>query len=89
MRAVDSFNAELRAAGRLRAAHGLADPSSALVVDNRAGVELLTEGPVHNPAEYLSGFWIIDADSPSHAREIALAASRACNRKVELRALLG
>jgi len=38
--------------------------------------------------EYYSGFWLIEAGDESKARELALAGSLACNRKVELRPYL-
>ena len=35
------------------------------------------------------GFWLIEAADEAVAKELALAGSKACNRKVELRPLLG
>jgi hypothetical protein len=50
---------------------------------------LVTEGPLHSGPEYLSGFWIIDARTLEEARTLAAEASKHCNRRVELRPLLG
>jgi len=53
------------------------------------------DGP-NNPAnpngievpECYSGFWLIEASDEAKAKELALAGSLACNRKVELRPYL-
>jgi hypothetical protein len=48
----------------------------------------VTAGPVNDVVEYQSGFWLIKADSREAAEELAAEGSKACNRKVEVRALL-
>ncbi|WP_250444454.1 YciI family protein [Actinotalea sp. C106] len=88
--AVDAFNERLRAAGYWIFAGGLVAPSTATVVDHRGAEEaLLTDGPLHDTKEHVSGFWIIDAPDPNVALELAAEGSKHCNRKVELRAFLG
>jgi hypothetical protein len=89
MEAIDSFNDQLRANGQWIFAGGLAAPSTANVIDNRAGAGVETGKPLFGAAENFSGFWLIEAASSDVARELALAGSKACNRKVELRPLLG
>jgi hypothetical protein len=89
MEAIDSFNDQLRANGQWIFAGGLAAPSTANVIDNRAGAGVETGKPLFGAAENFSGFWLIEAASRDVARELALAGSKACNRKVELRPLLG
>jgi hypothetical protein len=44
---------------------------------------------VTSTGEYMSGFWIIQADSREQAERLAAEGSKACRRKVELRAFLG
>ena len=88
MTAIDAFNDGLRERGQFIFACGLSSLESALVIDNRNGVNLVSEGPLHDSHEYISGFWIIEAKSPEDARELATSASLACNRRVEIRALL-
>ena len=88
MEAIDSFNDQLRANGQWIFAGGLAAPSTANVIDNRAGAGVETGKPLFGAAENFSGFWLIEAASSDVARELALAGSKACNRKVELRPLL-
>ena len=87
MLAIDSFNEDLRASDRFIFAWGLTHPCEAKVIDNRQGVGLQTEGPLHSSQEFVSGFWIITAESHAEAIDLAHRASLACNRKVELRKL--
>ena len=89
MRAIDEFNDGLSANNQLIMACGIADPAESFVIDNRAGAKLETAGPLHELVEFMSGFWLIHADSLEAAREIAARGSKACNRKVELRKLHG
>lgn len=87
--AIDEFNDGLRADGHWVFACGIDSPKSALLIDNRAGAGLLTHGPLIDSTEYMSGFWIVDAEDHETAQALAVAGSKACNRKVELRPLLG
>ena len=82
------FNDRLRANGHLILAEGLQSPNTAAVFDNRGGTLRFWEGPLHNAKEYVSGFWLVTAPDREAARMLAAEASRACNRKVELRMLL-
>ncbi|NBR65479.1 MAG: hypothetical protein EBT65_06040 [Actinobacteria bacterium] len=45
--------------------------------------------PVNDTTEYMAGFWLISADSLEQAQELARLGSKACNRKVEVRPLIG
>ncbi|MGC4939628.1 YciI family protein [Kribbella sp. DT2] len=86
--AVDVFNERLQADGHWVFAGGLAAPSSATVIDNRAGASLFTDGPFLESKEYLGGFWILEAPDLDVALELAADGSRACHRKVEVRPFL-
>ena len=88
MAAVDEFNDHLEAHGHWIFACGLAAPSTSKVIDNRLDVNQIDEAPLLPAKEQFSGFWIIDAESNEEALSLALAGSKACNRKVELRPLL-
>lgn len=88
MAAVDEFNEQLRAAGHWVLAGGLAAPATATVVDNRGGTAVFTDGPFVESTEYLTGFWIMEATDLDEVRSLAARASKACNRKLEVRALL-
>jgi len=89
MKAIDAFNDQLRENGQWIFAGGLAAPSTANVIDNRAGAGIETSKPLFGASENFSGFWLIEAADEATAKELALAGSKACNRKVELRPLLG
>lgn len=88
--AIDALNDRWRAEGSLVLACGLTDPSQARVVDARGDEEpVLSEGPLHEAKDFVSGFWILEVGDVSDGEVIAIAAeaSRACNRRVEVRAL--
>ncbi len=86
--AIDIFNERLQAEGHWVFAVGLGAPSTATVIDNRAGEPVFTDGPFLESKEYLAGFWIIDAADLDVALRLAADGSKACNRKVEVRPLL-
>src|SRR4029077_3710072 len=89
MATIDVFNEGLQAAGHWVFAVGLGAPSTATVIDNRDGQALITDGPFLESKEYLAGFWIIEAADLDVALKLASEGSNACNRKVEIRPLLG
>ena len=89
MATIDIFNDRLQKDGHWIAAGGLAAPESASVIDNRRDAKVETGKPFFGAKEHFSGFWLISADSEETARELAFQGSKACNRKVELRPLLG
>lgn len=85
MAAIKAFNDGLREKGYLVLAEGLIDPATASVIDNRAGANIVTDGPLFKDKENISGFWIIDVPNKEIARDLAFEGSKACNRRVELR----
>jgi len=89
MAAIDVFNEQLVADGHWVFAGGLADPSTATVVDGRGGEAVFTDGPYLESKEYTAGFWIIEAPDLDVALRLAAQGSRHCNRRVELRPILG
>jgi hypothetical protein len=86
--AVDAFNDRLRAAGQWVFAAGLSGPADATVVDDRDGVGLVEPGPRTDAPEHVAGFWIWDLPDGETALRLARDASRACNRRVEVRPVL-
>ena len=84
---IDKFNDSLRANNQFIFAWGLQAPETATVIDNRAGANLETGKPLFDAKEHYSGLWLIEADSSETAKKLAYEASKACNRKVELRPL--
>ena len=89
IKAIDDFNDKIEDAGQRLFACGIDSPSKAIVFDSRNGKSETLEGPHHKNDEYFSGFWIIKVDSLDEAKKLAAEGSAACNRKVELRPLLG
>ena len=87
--AIDVFNEGLQAEGHWVFAGGLGEPSTATVIDNRDGEAAFTDGPFVESKEYLAGFWIMEAPDLDVALKLAAEGSRACNRKVEVRPILG
>jgi hypothetical protein len=87
MEAINAFNDGLRENGQWIFAWGLQAPETATVIDNRNGANAETGKPLFDAKENFSGLWLIEADSPETAKKLAYEASKACNRKVELRPL--
>ena len=87
--AIDAFNEKLVLAGQRIVAIGIDSPDKSVVIDNREGRNEITEGPLHNSSEYVSGIWIIDVSTEDLALQLASEGSKACNRRVELRPILG
>ena len=69
---------DLKQAGELVAAEGLASPGQARIVraGSGSGPEV-TDGPFAETKEFLAGFWIVDVDSAARAYAIAATASAA------------
>lgn len=89
MRAIDTLNDALRANGQWVFACGIGAPDTATLVDNRDDLGESVAASLFTERDFYSGLWVIDVDSLGTARNLTLAASRACNRRVELRPLLG
>lgn len=85
---IDVFNERLRRDGHWVFAGGLGFPDTATVVDNRGDASIVTAGPFVESKEFLAGFWVIEAPDVDVALRLAADASRACNRKVEVRPFL-
>jgi hypothetical protein len=71
------LNRELREAGELVSAEGLADPRQAVIVRVGKDGEPVTDGVFPESKEFLAGYWIVDVESEKRAYEIAARASSA------------
>ena len=71
------LDVELRHAGVLVSAEGLADPRQAIIVRADTNGAPVTDGVFPESKEFLAGYWIIDVDSEKHAREVAAKCSLA------------
>lgn len=87
--AIDDFNDFLVAKGYRLLAIGLAEPTKAKLFDYRVGNQLTVDGPLIDSKEFVSGLWVIDVPTLEIAEELAAQGSQACNRRVELRPVLG
>ncbi|MEA5363854.1 YciI family protein [Amycolatopsis sp., V23-08] len=83
--AIGEFNDRLIADGHWVFAGGLADTTTATVVDNRGGDAVVTDGPFLESKEYLAGVWVWEAPDLDVALELATEASKVCDRKIEVR----
>jgi hypothetical protein len=75
---METLAQDLRAAGELVAAEGLASPGQARIV--RAGKDggpEVTDGPFAESKEFLAGYWIVDVETRERAYAIAARASSA------------
>ena len=88
MQAINAFNDLLRTNGQWIFAGGLSAPSQGNVIDHRGGANLATGQPLFSAKENYSGFGLISAADHAVATQLAFEASKACNRRVELRPLL-
>ena len=89
MAAIDIFNEKLQKNGHWVFACGVDSPKSATLVDNRTDAGVTHAGSYIDHDEFQSGFWIIAAADHDEAIALAHEGSKACNRKVEVRPLLG
>jgi len=73
------LNRELREAGELVGAEGLAPPGQARVVRSQAadGAPEVTDGPFAESKEFLAGYWMVDVETAERAYAIAGKASTA------------
>lgn len=88
--AIDVFNQKLVENGHFVFAAGLSLPTSATTIDNRKGVgeAILLDGPYVETKEFMAGLWIWEADNLDVALALATEASKACNRRIEVRPIL-
>ena len=78
IRFMKDFAGELKSAGELVAAEGLASPEHARVVRaGKGGAPEVTDGPFAEAKEFLAGYWIVDVETTEQAYEIAARASAA------------
>lgn len=87
--AIDQFNEKLESAGQRLLAAGIDSPNKSALFDFRVGHAEITEGPLIESDEIIAGFWVIEVENLEIARALAAEGSKSCNRKVELRPLLG
>jgi hypothetical protein len=65
------FGKQLRAAGELVGAEGLATPTQAKLVRAGKDGKPITDGVFPESKEFLAGYWIVDVESPERAYQLA------------------
>ena len=85
----DAFNEQLKADGYWVFAGGLAEATTATVVDGRGDKPIITDGPYLESKELIGGFWVVDAPDLDVALRLAAEGSKACGGTVEVRAFDG
>ncbi len=88
MAEITVFNEQLQADGYWVFAGGLSNPDLATTVDNRNDSPMVTDGPFAETKEFINGLWIWDVPDLDTALSLAEQASRACQRKIEVRPFL-
>ena len=90
-----SLNQELKEAGELLSAEGLAWPTQAKRVRADKDGTPITDGVFPESKEFLIGYWIIDVESPERAYQVAARASAApgpggvpLNNAIEVRQIM-
>ena len=87
MAAVGAFNTELQDAGALVTLGGLEPPSTAITVDATSGTPTRTNAPFVEAAEYVGGFWVIEAADQEAALAWAEKGATALKDRIEVRAV--
>jgi hypothetical protein len=73
-----TLNTDLKTAGELVGAEGLAPPGQARIVRaTKNNVPAVTDGPYPEAKEFLAGYWIVETETAERAYEIAARASSA------------
>jgi hypothetical protein len=75
-----ALNEDLKRAGELVSAEGLASPGEAKLVRIGKNGQPATDGVFPETKEYLAGFWIVDVESADRAYAIAARVSSAPGR---------
>ena len=84
--AVEEFNNDLNKSGAFVFAGGLHPPSSAKTVDATGDEPVVADEPFVEAAEYVGGFWVIEAEDEDAAVRWATQASKALGGRIEVRA---
>jgi hypothetical protein len=81
---VDAYNRRHTASGELLGAFGLADEVMAKTVRVRDGIPAVTDGPYLEAKEFVSSFWILDAENEKRALEIVAEHPFAATNAIEV-----
>lgn len=87
MAAVGEFNTALQESGALLFGGGLQPPSTAKTIDASGDTPVIVDGPFVEAAEYVGGFWVIEAADLDTALDWGTRAAQALQSRIEVRAL--
>ncbi len=88
MTAIHAFNQMLHDNEHWITAAGISQSEHSKIIDNREGIARVSNGSIVEGPENYSGFWLVNVKSDDEAEKLGLAASLACNRRVEVRPYL-
>jgi hypothetical protein len=84
----DTFQERIRDTGELVGYAALADPTMSRTVRVRDGQRVVSDGPYAEVKEFLAGYYLIDADTPERATEIAALIPDAAHNGIEVRPVM-
>ena len=82
---VGAFNKRVTEAGSWVFAGGLEPIETTTTVDATGYDPIITDGPYIEAKEWIGGFWVLEAPDLDAALRLAIEASAACGRRVEVR----
>ncbi len=83
-----TLDKDLRDAGELVTAEGLADGTQAKTVTFQNGSSVTTDGPFAESKESVIGFWIVDVENEDRALEIATRVVDFTHGPIEVRQVM-
>jgi|SRR5471030_2478073 hypothetical protein len=83
-----TLDQDLRDAGELVDARGLADGSAAKTVTFKDGIPVVTDGPFAESKESVIGFWVVDVEGEARALEIATRVVAFTHGPIEVRQVM-
>ena len=84
----DTFQEQVRESGELVGYAALADPTTSRMVRVRDGATVVSDGPYAEVKEFLAGYYLIEADTPERAAEIAALIPDAAHNGIEVRPVM-
>ena len=84
----DTFQEQIRDTGELVGYAALADPGTSRVVRVRDGGTVVSDGPYAEVKEFLAGYYLVEADTPERAVEIAARIPDAAHNGIEVRPVM-
>jgi len=84
----DAFQERLRDTGELLSYAALADPTMSRTVRVRDGQTVVSDGPYAEVKEFLVGYYLVEAETPERAAELAALIPDAAHNCIEVRPVM-